>query len=250
MVEVFLAEQDADLCFELKTDRVYYPIGSLLARYNLYLHDGTILEQNVGVAPQPPAGSAEIRIKIAGFRNTVIQGRDFESRTVELTYQDQDLIHRTLRQTYYITRTKFLPLANISEVANELALMEGEIEAKDIDLFDAHITLHSRLTPTLFDTMRTAGDSRCLLLKKLYTLTCALQLSHNLEVRMFKKAGGESTSFTRFDGVNFEKLRTNLQQKYDLTLAEAVNFGSGAAPDIPLPTLFQVGVTVDAITGV
>ena len=231
------------VAFDLRLDEEYVTPDAGTITYTVYDNSGTVMGGLSNVAyPDGSVTANRVLITVPNSSHTVGAGKSFEQRSVELNFLYDGVPHRMLKHYYVTSRLNYR--ADPFEVLGMIGLKEGEVFADQVDFVRSYFLLASQLTSSGSDlaTLLASGTISQINANEAIKVHAALDLMTCIELKAFRKAGGDSLSFQRFEKVDFSALRAELTSRLS-TLTEAISSTTTA------PTVFQVVTVVDAITG-
>lgn len=227
--------------FHFIVDREYVTPDSGSISYTLYGNSGAAIAGQTNIAVSLATGAQVANLQISSTYNTIAGGKDFEQRKILLkfTYNSKAYV---FERTYFVTN---LLNHNVTpeQVIFELGLLEGEVLFDEVDLVGAYYEASSRVGSSILTTMLSSGTLDQIKGNEIIRLLAALKLANAIQLRAFRKAGGDTTSYARFDKVDFTGIITGLQTRLDQLVQTA-------SSESPLPTLMVLGSpATDAVTG-
>jgi hypothetical protein len=227
--------------FHLVVDREYVVPTSGSVSYTVYDNAGVPIGGMTDVAVSTGSTTNRVDLNIGSSAHTVAVDKDFEQRTVALkmTVEGQQ---RTLRRSYYVTSFLNHRVAP-EDVLSYLSLLDGELELDQVPIIPAYYLVKEALGATIFDAALVSGTVSQIQVNEIIKLQAAKAFLDTLELRAFKKAGGEGLSFSRFDGIDFAALRSRV-------ISDIKSSTTKLTGESGVPTVFTLSSPTDAITGV
>lgn len=236
-----LVGKDYSVTFELVIGGEFAPFDEGTSSFTIYKNDGTVNSSYEDVVIDTLAGQNQIVLNIPSDVHTVASGKSFEKRHVVLTTKSQGKTHY-LKQTYFVTT--FLNYScSPSDVLALIGVRDGEILLEDVDLISAYFKVVDAVGSTTATTALSSGDMKQVQINEAIKIQAALDLIRTIELKALKKVGDDSLSYTRFDGVDFNTIRTNLSNALQVAISTV------QSSDITPNTLFTISTPTDAITG-
>lgn len=233
--------EDYSLPFHLMVEREYVVPTIDSVSYTVFNNAGSPIAGLTNVAIVTNSTTNRVDVNVSNTAHTVAALKDFEQRTVAVKFSSGGQKY-TLRRSYFVT--PFLNYrASPEDVLNYLGLLDGELALDQVPLVPAYYYVRDALTPAVFDLAMISGKTNQLHVNDAIKLQAARSFLDTLELRTFKKAGGEGLSFTRFDGIDFDDLRSRVNSDIKTLLGKLTG-------NATIPTVFVLSAPVDAITGI
>lgn len=227
--------------FDLMVEGEYAPFDVDSTSYSIYDNSGAVISGYSNVAITTIEGQNRLSIEIPSGVHTVASGKTFEKRVVSLTtkYLDKTYI---LRQSYYVT-----PYLNYTVTPKDVIVLmgvrDGEVLEPEVDLVSAYVRVASLMGSSTLTTNLASGTITQVQANEAIKAQAALDLLSTIELKAFKKMGGDSLNYTRFDGIDFMTIRNNLkailQESISATQSEVYT----------PPNMFLLTTPTDAVTG-
>lgn len=227
--------------FDLMVEGEYAPFDVGSTSYSIYDNSGAVMSGYSNVAITTEEGQNRLSIEIPSGVHTVGSGKTFEKRTVSLTTKYLDKTYN-IRQSYYVT-----PYLNYTVTPKDVIILsgvrDGEILEPEVDLVSAYVRVANLMGSSTLTTNLAAGTILQVQANEAIKAQAALDLLTTIELKAFKKLGGDSLNYTRFDGIDFNTIRGNLQN----ILLQAIS--ATQSEEYTPPSLFLLTTPTDAVTG-
>lgn len=227
--------------FHFIVDREYVTPDSGSVSYTLYDNAGAAISGQTNQAVSLTAGAQVANIQISSAYHTVASGKSFEQRTLRLKFLYGGKSY-VFERSYFVT-----PLLNFrvtpEEVISELGLLEGEVLFDQVDLVGAYFEAADKVTSATLVSMLSSGTLSQLQANELIKCMAAIKLANAIQLRAFRKAGGDTLNYARFEKIDFTAIIGGLKSKINQLVQTATATS-------PLPTLMVLGSpATDAVTG-
>lgn len=201
--------EDLNYPLPFRVDGNLVPPDEGTAVCSIYDHEGMLLDTS------NPTGSHHI---IAGSLNTITPPREFEKRTVILSFTYFGQPHR-VRTAYRIT-----PMvqygATPDDVRDYIGVAEDELPDRAIDLFRAYTYLKSRIGVQVLNPALISGNTAEMLANEAMVLAATLDAIPSLMQRVKQMEADGLYQFRRQTVKSFDDLRNQTQARLDELLAE------------------------------
>lgn len=225
------------LTFDFKQDGEYVVPDDASVNYTIYANDGSVLHSDT---VDTDNNTNQVQLPISGTYQTVADGLQFEQRTVRLAYTVGGNSFLS-EQWYYVTGLLNYRVTPGAVVAL-LGIKEGEVLFDEIDLVGAYFNVADSLGLSVLTAALASGGIKQIKTNEAIKITAALDLARIIELKAFKKFGNE-LSYTRFDNIDFDAIRSGLLD----ALSDALAVSSDVV--LTAPTLFTVTNPVNVLTG-
>jgi hypothetical protein len=211
------------------------------ATYRLYGQAGTIISGPTVITTGP--SDTVVTVPISSGSNTIAGGKDFEKRTVHLTWTSGGKTF-SAQQSYRV-----VPFLNITATAEtvraELGLTEDELPDEAVDLLAAYLVVRDELTGTTLVDALSSGTILETAANQLIAVDAALRLLPSLQTRTLMSVTDGVQKSERFrTPPDLERLSEDLRGKRSALIA-AVN-----ETVVDAQALFAVVDRTDPFTGV
>lgn len=207
--------------------------------YTVYDNAGEVLGALSDQAIVTDSSTQHVNVGLPGSAHSLDPSKDFEQRSIRLKYQ-RDGVEGVYLRHYYVTpylNYRVEPL----EVFEAIGIKDGEVFLHMVDLVRSYMLLKSKLSGTvLVDALKSGGISQ-LRANEAIKYQAAVDLLTAIELKVLRKAGGDMLSFTRFEGLDFERIKQDVREK----LAGALEGLQGE----DAISYFTLSTPTDAITG-
>jgi hypothetical protein len=190
-----------------------------------------------------PAMTNSEALTVPAVYNSLVVGTVFENRFVLVSFLHEGA---TYQQRLSYRLHTFIPLtATAQSVRSELGLDPSELADADVDLVGAYVTLAASVGQSFINAFVSLGTTS-LAANQAVVLQAALNVADSLALRTGASVRSEDHVFTRFDKIDFQALRNNLETKLAKTLDQAV----AAVVSVGFNSnLFVLSQPTDVITG-
>lgn len=229
------------ITLDLIVDGEYAAFDVGTTTYTIRNNDGVEISGYVDIAETTIVGQNRVTLEIPSDIHTITGDKTFEKRTVVLKTKHNSKPY-TIHQSYYVTNYLNY-VVTPSEVIALIGIRDGEILQQEVDLVAAYLRVADVVGAALIVTALASGTITQLKANDAIRAQAAIDLCRTIELRALKKLGSDSLSYTRFDGINFDKIRSNLTSFLRSSIADTQQV-------VLTPiAVFSTTLPTDAVTG-
>ncbi|WKV22014.1 hypothetical protein Phage2-1_00013 [Achromobacter phage 2-1] len=174
---------------------------------------------------------------------TVGSGNETEARHVMIRYTSQGAVYE---RRITVGVTPFISIeADADMVRSVLGVSAEELPDTDVDTISAYYDLKSRYKTPFVSKVKDGITSIRRGANQLVAITAALEVIPSLQLRTYQTRQDENAMFTRFRGIDWDRLIGDLQARMGEILVDI-----GIVGDVTelYPTLFIVSTPTDPVT--
>jgi len=231
-----LSNKACTLYLEFRKDGEFVIPDAGSIKFTLRGNSGALL---VNAAAVPDPNSSVTTVVVAQANNTTTVGT-IESRYVLVEFM---VAGQPLTITFAYRLSDFLPItAQPQDVRNALGVRFGELQDRDVDLYEAYYNL-VRSYPLLATALVTS-DTRAMNANRAIVLYCALDLIPSMPTRTAKQDSLNNATLLR-QTIDWESIQAKLQGELSEALA---GLNLAVSTTVSVPTYFTVITPTDVIT--
>lgn len=183
-------------------------------------------------------------LEISSSDMTVIAGNETEARYLLVRFA-VDGNHQEQRLSFGLT--PFLPIeADAQTVRSVLGISGEELPTEDVDVISAYYTLAEAYGAKFIAGLSSGKAKVRSAINKAIAIKAAIDLIPSLQLRTYQTSQNENALFTRFRGIDWDKLLADLEGKLAESLTDA---DLGGDPTEKYQAIFIVSNPTDPVTG-
>lgn len=238
MSKYVVVDSDQTLRFDFIVDG--QNVEPTSAYYTVTKNDYTVVnsleDETITLTP----GNTYVNILIPGSANAVTLVNELRYVTLKFIYQGNTY---TQYQYYYLVDNIVFPLS-YDEIRAVIGVSQAEVPDNMIDILSAYKTVASEVTVNV-ETILTTGTVLLSHLIAAVKYKAALDISIGIETSIYQSEQADNTLYTRFQTIDFDRLRQDLASRYDAALNKLDSIEAGTTVRVYATT----AVGTDAVTG-